>query len=99
LRTGGHARNGIFIASGDAFRKAKLETVSILDVAPTVLALFGTEISSQMDGKVIKECLRPEILESLPMKIRNEEMDEKEQVLSEKELEEMKGVLRSLGYM
>jgi len=33
------------------------------------------------------------------MKIRREEMDEKEQVLSEKELEEMKGVLRSLGYM
>jgi predicted AlkP superfamily phosphohydrolase/phosphomutase len=53
---GSHRRNGIFLMSGEGVRSGKtLPPLSILDVAPTILSLYGIEVPDQMDGKVIEE--------------------------------------------
>lgn len=47
---------GIFMAYGPDIKQAgKIENVSILDLAPTILHLMGLEIPSDMDGRVLKE--------------------------------------------
>jgi predicted AlkP superfamily phosphohydrolase/phosphomutase len=55
---GWHREEGIIIASGKDISHARLERASILDIAPTVLHLFGCRIPSDMDGKVLNEMFR-----------------------------------------
>jgi predicted AlkP superfamily phosphohydrolase/phosphomutase len=52
---------GIFMAYGSDIKQAgKIENVSILDLAPTILHLTGLEIPNDMDGRVLKEVFREE---------------------------------------
>ncbi len=51
---GHHDPFGIFLAAGDNLRKgADFYGASVLDVAPTVLHMFGAPIPLDMDGKVL----------------------------------------------
>ncbi|MCK4498604.1 alkaline phosphatase family protein, partial [Candidatus Bathyarchaeota archaeon] len=52
---GTHRMNGIFIAHGPDFRKSgeRDRPVRIIDLTPTILFMFGAEIPSDMDGKVL----------------------------------------------
>jgi predicted AlkP superfamily phosphohydrolase/phosphomutase len=55
-RTGEHRPEGMFIAAGPHIRPGALERhVSILDFAPTFMALLGVDWSA--DGRVIEELL------------------------------------------
>ena len=55
LYSGNHKMEGILIASGPSFAAdGKPGTASILDVAPTVLALAGMRIPAYMDGGILK---------------------------------------------
>ena len=48
-----HSPNGIFVAKGPGIKKDELVFgTSILDIAPTILTLFGLPIGEDMDGKV-----------------------------------------------
>jgi predicted AlkP superfamily phosphohydrolase/phosphomutase len=99
MRTGGHLPDGVFIAKGGAFTKGRSESVSILDVTPTILALYGIEIPDHMDGRVLTEALCPDVCKEV--KIRSF-ISDKPQVSNEttqNELKEMKKMLKSLGYM
>jgi predicted AlkP superfamily phosphohydrolase/phosphomutase len=60
--SGYHRPDGIFIASGPAFRNNERITASILDIAPTVLYLMDVPIPTYMDGRVLKEAINPELL-------------------------------------
>lgn len=58
--SGWHYRDGILINSGRKFsqvenvqRKTPLERASIMDVAPTIMQLFGIENPAIMDGKAL----------------------------------------------
>jgi len=101
MRTGGHQPDGIFIARGDIFRNIRMGNVSILDIAPTIMALYGFEIPSQMDGKALTECIKPKVLESMNIRIGKDKKvpDDQQEGVQEGELEEMKNMLKSLGYM
>jgi len=58
--TGDHRMDGVLIARGPAFRSgARLETASLLDIAPTVLHLLGVPVPEDVDGRVIDEALDP----------------------------------------
>jgi len=49
-----HGREGIFIMSGNkVVAKGDIEKIDILDVAPTILDLFGLEKEKHMHGKVV----------------------------------------------
>jgi predicted AlkP superfamily phosphohydrolase/phosphomutase len=53
---GHHAPYGIFLAAGEGIRAGEVfHGGSVLDVAPTVLHLFGAPIPLDMDGKVLAQ--------------------------------------------
>ncbi|NIM19724.1 MAG: tetratricopeptide repeat protein [Candidatus Latescibacteria bacterium] len=68
---GGHAAHwhrieGIICLYGKGIRKGhRIEGASILDVAPTILALSGFPLASDMPGKVLEDALEPSLRESL----------------------------------
>jgi predicted AlkP superfamily phosphohydrolase/phosphomutase len=54
--TGDHRLDGIFIASGTAFRTGgSARDASLLDITPTVFHLLGVPIPSDVDGRVLSE--------------------------------------------
>ena len=55
-RPGGHWHEGFMLASGPLFRQGiALDNADLMDIAPTILALYGVEKPSYMDGRVIEE--------------------------------------------
>lgn len=63
--TGVHAIEGIFIMRGPGVKKGvKVEKISILDLAPTILHLFNIPIPQDMDGKVLKGIFNEEFKRS-----------------------------------
>ena len=60
--TGDHRMEGVFVASGEAFRPGATlpgERANLLDIAPTVLHLLGVPVPADMDGRVLTEILDP----------------------------------------
>ena len=52
--TGYHDVCGVFISSGpDFLKKGRMDELSLLDIAPTVLSLFGYPAPADMDGRMI----------------------------------------------
>jgi len=99
LRTGSHRANGVFLARGAAFQNVQLGEISILDIAPTILSLFDLEIPAEMDGRVITECITPELVKSLNIR-RSEKGELQDTSIEDKgDLDEMKKMLEALGYM
>ncbi|HEV8375280.1 MAG TPA: tetratricopeptide repeat protein, partial [Candidatus Polarisedimenticolia bacterium] len=65
-----HRLYGIFMVAGAGVKPGPIDTVSLLDVAPTILAMAGLPVSEQMPGRVLTEALRPEAAKALnPAKI------------------------------
>lgn len=61
--TGTHVKDGVFIACGPEIRRNfRFEGASIMDVAPTVLKLFGIPHNNEMDGRVLDEIFREDIV-------------------------------------
>lgn len=64
-----HREHGIFVAAGPGLRKDELiHGVSLLDITPTILTLFGLPVGQDMDGRVLTEIfetpVEPEAIES-----------------------------------
>lgn len=67
--TGRHDMTGVFIAAGPAFRAGgRVEGMSVLDVAPTALAVMGLPVPEDMDGRPFTSILRDEHLRRLPVR-------------------------------
>jgi hypothetical protein len=101
--TGMHDAKGVYIAWGPAFRNAGLvEGPTILDIAPTTLAVMGLPVSDQMEGRVLDELIEPGHLAESPVttvpsygeEVRGEQ-DEVESTMDES----IRDQLRSLGYI
>lgn len=61
-----HRLYGIFVMAGPGVKPGQIDTVSLLDLAPTVLALAGLPPSREMPGRVLAEAFEPEVARSLP---------------------------------
>ncbi len=102
--TGTHDRRGVIIAAGPAFRSVGyVEGATILDVAPTSLAVLGLPVTGTMDGRILSEFIEPAHLEHYPTHIvegygtalgRSVETEEGSSMD-----ESIKDQLRSLGYI
>jgi len=53
-----HRRYGIFALAGTGVRSGRLDTVSLYDIAPTVLHLLGLPRADDMPGRVLSEALQ-----------------------------------------
>src|SRR5262249_57139498 len=52
------APDGYLLAVGDGIRaEARLDRASVLDLAPTILYLFGLPVARDMEGRVLTEIL------------------------------------------
>jgi hypothetical protein len=66
--TGRHHMTGVFIAAGPAFRAGgRVEGMSVLDVAPTALAVMGIPVPEDMDGRPFAGIVREEHLRRFPI--------------------------------
>ena len=56
-----HRKYGVFLAAGPGIRKdERVYGATLLDIAPTVLQLFGLPIGDDMDGRVLTEIFEDE---------------------------------------
>jgi len=96
--------NGIFIVWGEGVREGvDLGTVSIIDITPTTLSLFGYKPPSDMDGRVIEEAFSSEFLAKITRQevsiVISGEDDKDRKTYTEQEQEQIMDQLRRLGYV
>jgi predicted AlkP superfamily phosphohydrolase/phosphomutase len=60
----GHDKNGVFAATGAAFRTGDLPRMGILDVLPTLLYAMGLPVRADLEGEVARDAFTPEYLAS-----------------------------------
>lgn len=98
---GTHTMDGVFIARGPGIKPGhRLEKASILDVAPTVLRVFGIPPQQEMDGRALEEIFSYDA--TFP-ELEATEAPEREKKdgagLSEEEKALIEARLRKLGYI
>lgn len=101
IRTGTHRREGLFIGWGTNFKRDQvLGAWKIIDIAPTVLYLFGLQIQG-LDGRVLSEILSNGTMPSVQSRITFEKPADLQQdgrEFTEEETERLIENLRRLGY-
>lgn len=99
-----HSMDGIFMAVGPNIRKGvRLERSSIMDLAPTILHMFGHPVDEDVDGRVLTDIFEPGS-DCAKREVRRERTGkgprERKGFERTKEEEDMiKERLRSLGYL
>ena len=62
-----HRKYGILVAAGPGIEpNARLQEASVLDIAPTILALLGLPIPTSMEGEVLEAGLSADLLRRRP---------------------------------
>jgi hypothetical protein len=67
MLTGNHRPDGIFIAAGPDVVKGKFPGITVFDVMPTMMALMGQPVASDLPGEVDLRLIAPEFLEAHPI--------------------------------
>ncbi len=103
-RSGNHRMDGIVFLSGPGIRGAsQIQGASIMDIAPTVLALMGVPIPESMDGRVLQSAMIPDLQEQLTVTYSRGNGAEAEAVpvpeLSAQDEEIIRTRLQNLGYI
>ncbi len=106
-QSGGHNMSGILIAAGGPIRRGASVKASIDDIAPTVLAILGLPVATDMEGRVLEEMLDPAFLERYPVRridtyetlIDRQAIAAAAAVTDEGSDEANQEMLRSLGYI
>ncbi len=99
---GSHRHEGIAVLAGPAAAAGASLSGELVDVAPTLLYLLGEAIPSDLEGRVLFEALRPELLDERPPEYDDTAPAEYESERAELEDEgaaEVERRLRGLGYL
>jgi predicted AlkP superfamily phosphohydrolase/phosphomutase len=99
---GSHRHEGIAVLSGPAVAAGAALSGGLLDVAPTLLYLLGEKIPSDLEGRVLVEALRPELLDERPPSYDDAapaEFEPERAELEEEGAAEVERRLRGLGYL
>ena len=67
-QSGRHNLDGILIVSGGSIRRGVEVRASVLDIAPTILALLGLPVARDMEGRVLEEIIEPGFLAGHPIR-------------------------------
>jgi len=106
-QSGKHDLDGILIAAGGPIRRGATVKASLVDIAPTLLAILGLPVPEDMEGRVLEEMLEPGFLERHPVR----RIDSYEALIDRKAIRaaaaasgddgdaERQEMLRSLGYI
>ena len=99
---GSHRHEGIAVLAGPAVAGGASLSGELVDVAPTLLYLLGEAIPSDLEGRVLFEALRPELLDERPPEYDDSPPPDFEGERAELEDEgaaEVERRLRGLGYL
>jgi len=99
---GGHAPDGIFLASGPHIGRGQFPDFSIADLAPTIMYTMGLEVPQTMDGKVRTEIFDPAYAASHPVRYTDLDLrgtDGNGQAMSDDYESAVTERLRGLGYI
>lgn len=100
-----HLYHGLFILKGSSVRQdLEVEGADILDLTPTILYLMGVPIPRDLDGALVEQALKEDVLRSRPPEYveTSEEVLRSETqggVFSPAEKEKIELTLRGLGYL
>ena len=99
--SGNHKPNGILIWSGPRIHaNGEMGTASLLDIAPTILAIVGIAAPAYMDGLPLQGLESPPLLSSqAPSALGREAQLGVTHVFNEGEYDEVTQRLRNLGYL
>ncbi len=101
-KSGSHRNYGILFLYGENIQNMNLDNCSILDIAPTVFYCVDLPIPEVFDGRVLKECFKDFKYQQYKVTkdgaILKDEMYDVE-TYSEKEEEEIRKRLKSMGYL
>jgi predicted AlkP superfamily phosphohydrolase/phosphomutase len=103
--SGQHRMEGILVMAGEDLRKGvEIPDCEIIDLAPTILHLMGVAIPSDLDGRVIKEAIRPEFSRKHPIRYRDpQEKRVGKGILDvgrdQKDEQDIVDLLKGLGYI
>ena len=97
---GSHRHEGVAVLSGPAVAAGASLAGELVDVAPTLLYLLGHAIPSDLEGRVLFEAFRPELLDERPTEYDDTAPAEFESERAELEdAAEVERRLRGLGYL
>lgn len=96
--TGGHRMEGLLLAWGPHVQSRHIEQASIIDITPTILHLLGLPIPSDMDGRVLLECLDEAVAQGVDRKESASAASARGEGYSPEEEREVAQRLRALGY-
>lgn len=98
--SGCHRREGIFIAQGPQVQaNSQLDEVSILDLAPTMMALLNQPVPQIMDGRVLQEIFKQPLAVSFSDIQDDDAAVGEGQGLGEEDTRQIEERLRGLGYL
>lgn len=89
-----HAQQGVFVITGPGIEPSRLQEMSILDVAPSLLGRLGLEIPSDLQGRSVVEDV-----DSLSVEASHRAEQETGNVYTEEEQRAVEERLRALGYL
>ena len=99
---GSHRHEGLIVLSGPAVAAGAPVAGELVDVAPTILYLLGEAIPADLEGRILVEALRPELLDSRPPAYDDDapaEFAPQRAELEEEGAAEVERRLRGLGYL
>jgi predicted AlkP superfamily phosphohydrolase/phosphomutase len=99
---GSHRHEGIVALSGPAVAAGAPVGGELVDVAPTLLYLLGEAVPADLEGRVLVEALRPELLDARPPAYDDAapaEFEPERAELEEEGAAEVERRLRGLGYL
>lgn len=97
----GHSLRGIFMARGKDIKAGRINALSTLDIAPSLLFWMKLPIPSSMEGKIQTGIFKDEFIRQNPAKITATKAQPRSAgaKLSKGEEERIKEDLRGLGYL
>jgi predicted AlkP superfamily phosphohydrolase/phosphomutase len=99
---GSHRHAGVIVLSGPAAVAGSPVHAELVDVAPTILYLLDEAVPADLEGRILMEALRPELLDERPPTYDDEapaEFDQERASLEEEGAAEVERRLRGLGYL
>jgi predicted AlkP superfamily phosphohydrolase/phosphomutase len=100
-----HDPTGFVVIWGkDIVRGRELSEASVLDITPTVLALWGLPVGEDMDGRVLEEAVEPSFLRAHPVRTIPTYEDAVKRQHSDEPIEspvddEIRERMKALGYI
>ena len=102
IRSGTHSIDGFFVMNGPMFKSnITLKETGIEDITPTILYSLGIPVGKDMDGKILMNAFKETFINKNKIKyIDTWDTDFKQNSQEEKkDIEELEGRLKELGYL